>query len=125
METHSTGSESEKALSSAPPEIDAAVEDNPEFSPHSRESGGAISAQTERTNWSAQAHKANLPDPPNEAVYYGLAGEFVSAVEPYTEADPVALLAGSREGVAARSRRHHGGHPPPRRGVVSSRNQQP
>jgi hypothetical protein len=92
METHSTGSESEKALSSAPPEIDAAVEDNPEFSPHSRESGGAISAQTERTNWSAQAHKANLPDPPNEAVYYGLAGEFVSAVEPYTEADPVALL---------------------------------
>jgi hypothetical protein len=31
------------------------------------------------------------PDPPNEAVYYGLAGEIVRALEPATEADPVAL----------------------------------
>ena len=30
-------------------------------------------------------------------------------------ADPVAVLARPRTGVAARPRRHHGGHPPPRR----------
>jgi hypothetical protein len=33
------------------------------------------------------------PDPPHEAAFYGLAGELVRAIEPYTEADPVAVLA--------------------------------
>lgn len=33
------------------------------------------------------------PDPPAPAAFYGLAGEFARLVEPYTEADPVALLA--------------------------------
>jgi hypothetical protein len=32
------------------------------------------------------------PDPLGEAAYHGLAGEFVAAVEPHTEADPAALL---------------------------------
>jgi hypothetical protein len=32
------------------------------------------------------------PSPPNVAAYYGLAGEIVSAIEPHTEADPVAIL---------------------------------
>jgi hypothetical protein len=32
------------------------------------------------------------PEPPNAAAFYGLAGDFVRAVEPFTEADPVALL---------------------------------
>ncbi len=32
------------------------------------------------------------PDPPAEAAYYGLAGDFVRAIDPYTEADPVAIL---------------------------------
>lgn len=32
------------------------------------------------------------PDPPNEAAYHGLAGEFVRMVEPESEADPVAIL---------------------------------
>ncbi len=32
------------------------------------------------------------PDPPGEAAYYGLAGDLVRTVEPYTEADPVAIL---------------------------------
>jgi hypothetical protein len=32
------------------------------------------------------------PDPPEDAAYYGLAGDLVRAVEPFTEADPVAIL---------------------------------
>jgi len=32
------------------------------------------------------------PDPPNEAVYHGLAGEIVRALDPHTEADPVGVL---------------------------------
>lgn len=32
------------------------------------------------------------PDPPDEAAFYGLAGDLVRAIEPHTEADPVALL---------------------------------
>ena len=32
------------------------------------------------------------PEPPDEQVYYGLAGELVNALAPYTEADPLALL---------------------------------
>ncbi len=33
------------------------------------------------------------PDPPSRAAFHGLAGELVSAIEPHSEADPVALLA--------------------------------
>lgn len=33
------------------------------------------------------------PEPPDPAAYYGLAGEIVRALDPTTEADPVALLA--------------------------------
>ena len=32
------------------------------------------------------------PAPPDEAAYYGLAGDIVRRIEPHTEADPVALL---------------------------------
>jgi hypothetical protein len=32
------------------------------------------------------------PDPPADAAYHGLAGEIVHAIEPHSEADPVALL---------------------------------
>jgi hypothetical protein len=32
------------------------------------------------------------PDPPNEAAYHGLVGDIVRAIEPASEADPVALL---------------------------------
>jgi hypothetical protein len=33
------------------------------------------------------------PDPPDREAFHGLAGEFVAALEPHSEADPVALLA--------------------------------
>jgi hypothetical protein len=36
--------------------------------------------------------EATFPGPPDAAAYYGLAGDFVRAVEPHSEADPVALL---------------------------------
>jgi hypothetical protein len=32
------------------------------------------------------------PDPPNPEAYYGLGGEIVRALEPHTEADPIAIL---------------------------------
>jgi hypothetical protein len=36
--------------------------------------------------------KSSWPDPPADAAFHGLAGDFVRAIEPHTEADPVALL---------------------------------
>jgi hypothetical protein len=38
------------------------------------------------------AHPREWPEPLDEAAFHGLAGEFVKTVEPYTEADPAALL---------------------------------
>jgi hypothetical protein len=32
------------------------------------------------------------PDPPHEAVYLGLAGDFVKTIEPHSESDPLAIL---------------------------------
>jgi hypothetical protein len=32
------------------------------------------------------------PDPPDERVYHGLAGEFMRMIDPHTEADPIAVL---------------------------------
>ena len=39
----------------------------------------------------AQRIAADWPSPPDEAIYHGLLGEIVRAIEPHTEADPVAL----------------------------------
>lgn len=39
------------------------------------------------------------PVPPTEAVYYGLAGELVRALDPHTEADPVGVLVSLLAGV--------------------------
>lgn len=36
---------------------------------------------------------AEWPAPPDDAAYHGLAGEIVRAIEPHSEADPVAILA--------------------------------
>ncbi len=41
----------------------------------------------------ATAPAPSWPEPLNEAAYHGLAGEVVRALAPFTEADPVALLA--------------------------------
>jgi len=46
----------------------------------------------ERAEAEAQPSPA-WPDPPDEAAYHGLAGDVVRAIEPHTEAAPVALLA--------------------------------
>jgi hypothetical protein len=46
--------------------------------------------QTDLTSLSSCA--VDYPAPPDEAAYYGLAGEIVRRIEPQTEADPVALL---------------------------------
>ena len=35
---------------------------------------------------------AQWPDPPDKAAYHGLTGRIVQAIEPHTEADPVAIL---------------------------------
>jgi hypothetical protein len=44
-------------------------------------------------NASAPEEEEVWPDPPDDCAFYGLAGEFVRAVEPYCEGDRVALLA--------------------------------
>ena len=46
----------------------------------------------ERTFITATSDGQPWPEPPDAAVFYGLAGDFVRAVEPHSEADPVALL---------------------------------
>jgi hypothetical protein len=55
---------------------------------NSASAGGPAAAEdsqehTESSHW---------PEDPDSAAYYGLAGEFVRALEPHTEASPVALL---------------------------------
>jgi hypothetical protein len=57
--------------------------------------GGAVPAVSRVEVGEAQ--KPKLPEPqwpsdPDPAAFYGLAGEYVRAVEPYTEASPIALL---------------------------------
>ena len=52
--------------------------------------GGAPLAEAADA-WSPQAEQP-WPQPPDEAIYYGLAGRIVAAIRPDTEADPVAVL---------------------------------
>jgi hypothetical protein len=40
----------------------------------------------------ARAEPSRWPSPPDKKVFHGLAGDFVRAVEPYTEGDSVAIL---------------------------------
>jgi hypothetical protein len=51
---------------------------------------GGTDAKAEGTSQIIQ-----YPDAPSPKAYYGIAGEIVEAIEPHTEADPVALLAQS------------------------------
>lgn len=51
-----------------------------------------IPAQTQPTVDDLPLPEIKFPDPPAPEAYYGLAGDFVRAVEPHSEADPVALL---------------------------------
>ena len=86
--------------------IDAAALDVPEggdcvdwFKAHP----GATAADLATLPWVASSRAAAMPAPTgtaqawpeklDEAAYYGLAGEIVRAIEPDTEADPVAILA--------------------------------
>lgn len=57
-----------------------------EWAPPTGHDGAQASAPT------ATYSTPNWPDPPAAAAFYGLAGEVVAALEPTTEADPVALL---------------------------------
>jgi len=47
----------------------------------------SLNSQSDKTRQPIQ-----WPDPLDEAAYHGLAGKFVKAIEPHTEADPAALL---------------------------------
>ncbi len=51
-----------------------------------------VEAAAETADLTADAEPASWPDPPAAAAYYGLPGCVVRAIEPHTEADPVALL---------------------------------
>lgn len=42
--------------------------------------------------WEEEYSPPSWPEPPKDYAYYGLAGEIVRAIEPHSEADPVALL---------------------------------
>ena len=44
--------------------------------------------------WSESGQLVEYPEPSfiDSAAFYGLAGDYVAAVEPHTESDPVALL---------------------------------
>jgi 5S rRNA maturation endonuclease (ribonuclease M5) len=53
-------------------------------------SGECDDEQTHLTSLSSCA--VDYPAPPDEAAFYGLAGDLVRRIEPHTEADPVALL---------------------------------
>jgi hypothetical protein len=55
-----------------------------------RSSGKADDDSTDLTSLCSCA--VDYPTPPDDAAYYGLAGDIVRRIEPHTEADPVALL---------------------------------
>ena len=55
--------------------------------PHDRSGHATVEPVVER-----EVKPPVWPDPPDEAAYYGLAGDFVRLTEPVTEADPVAML---------------------------------
>jgi hypothetical protein len=44
------------------------------------------------TGWTEPAPEFSWPKPLEDAAYHGIAGDFVGAIEPHTEADPVSLL---------------------------------
>ncbi len=62
--------------------------------PRWRDRNAAVrpSGTTTPNRWEVRPASASWPAPPDEAAYYGLAGEIVRAVEPHTESDPIALL---------------------------------
>jgi len=48
--------------------------------------------RNDEENTETEISKAQWPDKPDETAFYGVAGELTRAIEPHTEADPVALL---------------------------------
>ena len=60
----------------------------------------AITSATGRTGV-ALPTAPDWPMPPHEAAFYGLAGDIVRAVDPFTEADPVAVLVNILAGIGA------------------------
>jgi hypothetical protein len=56
------------------------------------EGGGAWDEDSSELTSLTSLGDAEYPPPPDEAAYYGLAGEIVRRIAPHTEADPVALL---------------------------------
>ena len=59
-----------------------------------RYGGDAVHAAVDaaKTCEPAEVADGKWPEPPDEAAYYGLAGDIVRTIEPHTESDPVALL---------------------------------
>lgn len=85
---------------------------------HSRQAAPIAMAQGTVAKNQATVAKNDWPAPPSVDAFYGLAGEFVTLVDPHTEADPVALLLqflvgfgnviGRAAHFAAESHRHFG-----------------
>ncbi|CAN5734666.1 hypothetical protein BH23CHL2_BH23CHL2_15910 [soil metagenome] len=64
-------------------ELDELISNAPQWEPGQHESDQEEPAKSSERKW---------PDPLDEAAFHGLAGDVVRALEPYTEADPAALL---------------------------------
>jgi 5S rRNA maturation endonuclease (ribonuclease M5) len=81
-------------IASLPPDkagdiIRKLIDETGELEPESL--GESDGKQTDLTSLSSLG-AAEFPAPPDEAAFYGLAGDIVRRIEPHTEADPVALL---------------------------------
>lgn len=77
-----------------------AVEDVGHHLPDPRKGNGRngdavpyLTADLRGERYEPEELKDKWPDPPDQAAFYGLAGDFVRMVEPHTESDPIALLA--------------------------------
>lgn len=57
-----------------------------------RHNGRKRRATDEDNSLLALSSQPSFPSPPRPEAFYGLAGDIVAAIEPHTEADPVALL---------------------------------
>jgi hypothetical protein len=72
--------------------FDIAERYGPPAEPDGSFQGASVEVNEKQSRKEDEAEPNRWPDDPDPAAYHGLGGEFVRALEPHTEASPVALL---------------------------------
>jgi hypothetical protein len=91
---HETAGETIRRLIDETPEIDLAAGEPLKDGEPGKGAQAGPADDTPEGDFTPLGGSAEIayPSPPDDAAYYGLAGDIVRRIEPHTEADPVALL---------------------------------